>query len=129
MSRTDIVKLFGADPPKPSPTVTSTKYVDGAAGAEPQIVPFGGPMESQDAFVETDHASVSLSGSVPLKSRTYGLPVWTESEAIAFEMLGPRFRTETCCTAVVTGARSPAEAPAEKEQLKVPRVPITRARK
>ena len=72
-------------------------------------------MEIQGAFVVTDHVSVSRSGSVPLKSRLYWRPVWTESEPIPFVMLGPRFRTETDCTDVVTTAGSPEEARVEKK--------------
>ena len=96
MLPTEIVKLSDAAPPKPSLTLTFTKNADADPGATPQAVPLAGPTESQDAFVERDHASVSLSASVAVKSRWYGLPVWRESEAIAFEMAGPRFSTETC---------------------------------
>ena len=126
---TERVKLSDVDPPKPSLAVTSTVNEDAADGARPHTVPFTGPTASHEAFVERDHARVSLSGSVPLKSRPYGLPVWTESDATPFEIVGSRFRTETCRTAVVARAVSPETARAEKEKLNVPRVPTTRTRK
>src|SRR3989304_1011024 len=108
--------------------MTSTKNVDGTAGAKPQTVPFAGPRESQDAFVENDHASVSVSGSVPLKSRPYEPPVWTASDAIGFTILGARFTTETWRTDVVASIASPTVARAEKKKSNVPRLPITRTR-
>src|SRR5205809_130878 len=96
-----------------------TKYMLVAEGATPHTVPFAGPNVSHEAFVDMDHASVSLSGSVPLKSRAYRRPVWTASEAIPFEIVGSRFRTETCRTAVVARAGSPETARAEKKKLNV----------
>src|SRR5438445_2153514 len=70
-----------------------TKNSPAVAGAIPHTVPFTGPREIQEAFVDMDQARGSPSGSVPLKSRMYRRELCTESETIGFEIVGPTLPT------------------------------------